>query len=493
LLNPEAIRLASLRDGRIMFDSPNATRHEAMPESSTSVLIERKAGKAQGVAIEMVDSAHYRQATRRLDAAHRRWLEQTGFQPRPGRIALLPDSNGKLARVLVAVDPAEPLAALAALPFALPMGTYHLAAESAPTDTRQAALGWALGGYRFDRYRKGDRAPATLAVPAADLVALLPLAEATTRVRDLVNTPTEDMGPAQLADAVKQLGKVHKARLREWIGEDLLKANFPTIHAVGRASHRAPRLVELSWGKASDPKLVLVGKGVCFDTGGLDLKPSEGMRNMKKDMGGAAHAIALAGLVMQARLPVQLTLLIPAVENAVAGDAMRPGEVITTRAGHTVEVDNTDAEGRLILCDAIAYGAEQQPDLLLDFATLTGAARVALGPDLPGLFANQGALAEQLLEAGRAVDDPLWQLPLWRPYRKMLDSSIADFANSGSSRHAGAITAALYLERFVPDELPWLHLDTYAWNDTDRPGRPRGGEAMGLRACFAFLERRYRG
>jgi leucyl aminopeptidase len=312
-------------------------------------------------------------------------------------------------------------------------------------------------------------------------------------VRDLVNTPTEDMGPEQLGDAIKQLGKTHKAKVRDWVGDELLKANFPTIHAVGRASHRAPRLVELSWGKREHPKLVLVGKGVCFDTGGLDLKSADGMRWMKKDMGGAAHAIALAGLVMQAQLPVRLTLLIPAVENSVAGNALRPGEVVVTRAGHAVEIDNTDAEGRLVLCDALAYGAEQQPDLILDFATLTGAARVALGPDLPALFANDEAAAAGVLAAGRAVDDPLWQLPLWRPYRKMLDSYLADFANAGPSRHAGAITAALYLERFVPDGTPWLHLDTYAWNDADRPGRPRGGEAMGLRATFAFLRQRYGG
>jgi leucyl aminopeptidase len=462
-----------------------------MPESSTPALTERKAGPARGIAIHTLDASRYPQAARRLDAVARRWLAQTGFEPKPGRVALLPDATGKLARVLVMVDPAEPLAALAGLPFSLPVGNYHLADEGVLGDTRLAALGWALGAYRFDRYRKAGRAPATLAVPAADYAALAPLVEATARVRDLVNTPTEDMGPEHLADAVKQLGKAYKAKLREWVGDELLKANFPTIHAVGRASHRAPRLVELTWGKASDPKLVIIGKGVCFDTGGLDLKPSDGMRNMKKDMGGAAHAIALAGLVMQAKLPVRLTLLIPAVENAVAGNAMRPGEVITTRAGHTVEVDNTDAEGRLILCDAIAYGVEQQPDLLLDFATLTGAARVALGPDLPVLFANQDAAAEQLLEAGRSVGDPLWRLPLWRPYRKMLESSVADFANSGASRHAGAITAALYLERFVPDGLPWLHLDTYAWNDADRPGRPRGGEAMGLRAMFAWLQSRY--
>jgi leucyl aminopeptidase len=389
------------------------------------------------------------------------------------------------------VDRRDPLAALAALPTSLPVGEYTLASEGVPLDPQLAALGWALGAYQFTRYRKAKRAPATLALDAKTLAALAPLVEATQLVRDLVNTPTEDMGPKQLAEAIKQLGKTHKAKVREWVGDELLEDNFPTIHAVGRASHRPPRLIELSWGKATDAKLVLVGKGVCFDTGGLDLKPSDGMRWMKKDMGGAAHAIALAGLVMQAKLPVRLTLLVPAVENAVAGNAMRPGEVVVTRAGHSVEIDNTDAEGRLVLCDALAYGAEQKPDLIIDFATLTGAARVALGPDLPALFANDDAIADAALTCGHAVADPLWRLPLWRPYRKLLDSYIADFANAGPSRHAGAITAALYMERFIPEGMPWLHLDTYAWNDGDRPGRPRGGEAMGLRAIFALLSKRY--
>jgi leucyl aminopeptidase len=279
--------------------------------------------------------------------------------------------------------------------------------------------------------------------------------------------------------------------VRYWVGDELLKANFPTIHAVGRASHREPRLIELSWGKAGDPKLVVVGKGVCFDTGGLNLKGGDGMRNMKKDMGGAAHAIALAGLIMSAKLPVRLSLLVPAVENAVSGNALRPGDVVTTRAGLSVEIDNTDAEGRLVLCDALAYGAEQKPELIIDFATLTGAARVALGPDLPALFASDDSMAGAVLSAGHSVSDPLWQMPLWQPYKRMLDSSVADLVNSPSSRHAGAITAALYLQRFVPDKLPWLHLDTYAWNDADRPGRPRGGEAMGVRALFAFLQQRY--
>jgi leucyl aminopeptidase len=299
------------------------------------------------------------------------------------------------------------------------------------------------------------------------------------------------MGPAQLTQDVAALARQHRAKFREWAGPALLKANFPTIHAVGRGSHRPPRLAELTWGRANDPHLVLVGKGVCFDTGGLDLKTADGMRWMKKDMGGAAHAIALAGLVMQAKLPLRLTLLIPAVENAVSADAYRPGEVIRTRAGITVEVDNTDAEGRLVLCDALAYAVEKTPDLIVDFATLTGAARVALGPDLPALFANRDDLAAAVLAAGVSEADPLWRMPLWQPYARMLDSSIADIANAGPSRHAGAITAALYLQRFVPDAQAWMHVDVYAWNDSDRPGRPKGGEAQGLRAFFAMLKERY--
>ena len=456
-----------------------------------SALIDRSSAPRHLVGIEATDARHLPAVRKKLDAAQRRWLDANGFDARPGSAILLPDAQGKLAHVLVGVDAADPLAALAALPMSLPEGVYQLAGGGTPLDPVQAALGWALGAYQFTRYRKAPRAPATLAVDGATLAAVQPLVAATALVRDLVNTPTEDMGPEQLGKAIKHLGKAHKAKVRDWVGDELLKANFPTIHAVGRASHREPRLVELSWGKSEHPKLVIVGKGVCFDTGGLDLKSADGMRWMKKDMGGAAHAIALAGLVMQAQLPVRLTLLVPAVENAVSGNALRPGEVVVTRAGHSVEIDNTDAEGRLVLCDALAYGAEQRPELMLDFATLTGAARVALGPDLPALFGNDDALADAALAAGKTTADPLWRLPLWRPYRKMLDSGIADLANAGPSRHAGAITAALYLERFVPDGLPWLHLDTYAWNDADRPGRPRGGEAMGVRALFALLQQRY--
>lgn len=456
-----------------------------------SALIEHRSNRHTPTLIEATDIAHLAAARKRLNAAQRSWLDENGFDAKPGSVCLMPDANGKLARVLVGVDPQDSLSSLAALPLTLPVGEYALAQESVVLNVELAALGWSLGAYQFTRYRKARRAAAVLAVSAETLATLAPLVDATYRVRDLVNTPTEDMGPKHLADEVKQLGKTHKAKVREWVGEELLEDNFPTIHAVGRASHRAPRLIELTWGKATAPKVALVGKGVCFDTGGLDLKPSDGMRWMKKDMGGAAHAIALAGLVMEAKLPVRLTLLIPAVENAVSGNAMRPGEVVITRGGHSVEIDNTDAEGRLVLCDALAYASEQKPALIVDFATLTGAARVALGPDLPALFANDDALAEAALACSNDVADPLWRLPLWRPYRKLLDSYLADFTNTGTSRHAGAITAALFMERFIPDGMPWLHLDTYAWNDGDRPGRPRGGEAMGLRAIFALLTKRY--
>jgi leucyl aminopeptidase len=456
-----------------------------------SSLIDTKPGKRRSIPIEMIDASSAPALEARLTAAHRQWMTSTSFRPSPGSVLLLPDANGAIERVLVGVDASEPLMALGALPYRLPEGNYEIAKESVATDTDLVALGWALGAYRFERYRARGRAPAQLVVDTAMSRALQPIIDATYQVRDLVNTPAEDMGPEQLAEAIHALAAPHKAKVREWIGDDLLAANFPTIHAVGRASHRAPRLVELTWGKQSSPRLVIIGKGVCFDTGGLDIKPSDGMRWMKKDMGGAAHAIALASLVMKAKLPVRLTLLVPAVENAISGSAMRPGDIIRTRAGLTVEVDNTDAEGRLVLCDALAFAVEQTPDLIVDFATLTGAARVALGPEVPALFTNRDALADHVIGAAEVSADPLWRLPLWRPYRRMLESHVADFANSGASRHAGAITAALYLERFVPENQNWMHLDTYSWNDADRPAHPRGGEAQGLRAFFRFLSERY--
>ena len=420
------------------------------------------------------------------------WVRQTGFTASPGSWLWLPEARGRVAGVLAGITAQDDPMALAHLPMALAEGDYALDESVPASRARQWALGWALGSYQFTRYRKARRAPARLALNLDKATReALRLADASCLVRDLVNTPTEDMGPAELTATIAQLARTHEASAHEIVGDDLLLQNFPTIHAVGRASHRAPRLIELEWGDPSHPEVVLVGKGVCFDSGGLDIKAADGMRNMKKDMGGAAHAIALARLIMEAALPVRLRLLVPAVENAIAGNAFRPGEIIVTRKGLSVEVDNTDAEGRLVLCDALALAAERQPDLILDFATLTGAARIALGPDLPALFTRSDDIADALLSAGTRLSDPLWRMPLHAGYRAYLDSPIADMVNTGATRHAGAITAALYLERFVPADQDWTHLDVYAWNDTDRPGKPRGGEAQGLRCFFEFLRNRF--
>jgi leucyl aminopeptidase len=427
----------------------------------------------------------------RQDAAALAWLDANGFDAAPGTSVLLPGGEGGPAGAVLAVgDPLDPYA-YAHAPFQLPARAWRLADELEAGARAALALGWGLGAYRFDRYKTPTRKPAVLvdgiAAATRDVLAACLLA------RDLVNTPTQDMGPAELEQVVRALGEAHGAEVESIRGEALLEKNFPAIHAVGRASHRAPRLLVLRWGDAKAPQVTLVGKGVCFDTGGLDLKPADGMRWMKKDMGGAAHAIALAGLVMARGLPVRLTLLVPAVENAVGPDAFRPGEVLATRSGASVEVDNTDAEGRLVLCDALTFAGEQRPDLLLDFATLTGAARIALGPDLPALYANDDALADEWLQAGQAARDPLWRMPLWRPYLRYLTSGIADIANSGPTKMAGSITAALFLERFIPANQKWAHLDVYAWNDADRPGRPAGGEAQGLRAAWAMLAARFGG
>jgi leucyl aminopeptidase len=426
-----------------------------------------------------------------LGARQRRWAKAHTFAGQAGTHCVLPGADGDVAQVVCGIDAGAPQFALAALPYLLPPGDYRLAGEALSVE--DAALGWALGSYRFERYRAPQRQSARLLVPRAVLQDITPTLEAIARVRDMVNTPAQDFGPAEMCAAVREVAGMFGATCREWSGDGLLKAGFPTVHAVGRASVRAPRVIELRWGDPKHPLLALVGKGVCFDTGGLDLKTADGMRWMKKDMGGAAHALALAQLVMASRLPVQLLLVIPAVDNEVSGNALRPGDVIRTRAGITVEVDNTDAEGRLILCDALAFAVESKPGLLIDFATLTGAARVALGPDLPALFASHDAEAEALLAAARAVHDPVWRLPLWQPYRMMMASSLADTCNTGASRHAGAITAALYLQNFVPASVPWLHVDVYAWNDGERPGRPRGGDAQSLRAFHAFLRERYAG
>jgi leucyl aminopeptidase len=398
---------------------------------------------------------------------------------------------------LVGVADANDPFALAACPFALPPSIYALGKlgvnnEGLRIELGNAILGWGLGAYRFERYRKAARAPARLLLEdaAATSTEAFALLKASTLVRDLVNTPTEDMGPAELEAVALRLAKAYGGEVETKIGDELLAANFPTIHAVGRASHRAPRLIELRWGDAAHPHVVIVGKGVCFDTGGLDIKTGDGMRNMKKDMGGSAHALGLAQLVMAMRLPLRLTMLVPAVENSIAGNAFRPGDVIRTRSGISVEIDNTDAEGRLVLCDALTYASELSPSLLLDFATLTGAARVALGPELPAMYCNNELLAAEYLKAAENMRDPLWRMPLWKPYLSYLKSGVAELANASPSRMAGSIIAAVYLQRFVPDALPWAHLDLYAWNDSDRVGHPAGGEAQGLRAAYALLKSR---
>ena len=372
----------------------------------------------------------------------------------------------------------------------LPDGNYRLAQGSAGP----AALGWLLAQHRFDRYRS-ENDPRQQAVLLSNEPAAIEehvrIAEAVALVRDMVDTPAADLGPAELAEAVEALGRESGASVTVTQGDAL--AAYPLIAAVGRAAsrERAPRLVELLWGDPAHPRVAIIGKGVCFDSGGLDIKPSSAMLLMKKDMGGAAHAIALARLVIGARLPIQLHLLIPAVENAVSGNAFRPGDILSSRKGVAVEIGNTDAEGRLILADALTKAAEDNPVLMIDFATLTGAARVALGPDLPALFANSDALADDLAAAAKATEDPLWRLPLWKPYADMLKSSIADINNAGEGGMAGAVTAALFLEKFVPKEIEWAHLDTFAWRPAAKPGRPKGGDALGLRAIYALLRARF--
>jgi leucyl aminopeptidase len=436
--------------------------------------------------------------------AEQTWLSAHGFKAESGATVVIPGDDGAVRATVVGLGKGDDPWALGGMAKALPPGTYRLAevagvgAALAPVFADWAALAWALGAYAFKRYKKGNgengREPAKLAWPAqADRAQVERIVAATTLVRDLINTPAADMMPSHLAAAVKDVGAAHGAMVREIVGEELLAQNYPMIHAVGRASAVAPRLIDLVWGNPGHPKVTLVGKGVCFDSGGLDIKPASGMALMKKDMGGAATLLGLAQAIMSASLPVRLRLLVPAVENAVAGNAFRPGDVLTTRKGTTVEIGNTDAEGRLVLADALTEACAENPALLIDCATLTGAARTALGPDLPALFTDDENLAADIAAAARATFDPLWRLPLWAPYRKLLDSKVADINNAGESPFAGAITAALFLKEFVSDGVPWAHIDLFAWNKGARPGRPEGGEAYALRALFEAIKTRVAG
>jgi leucyl aminopeptidase len=452
-------------------------------------------GGPSPVPIWFVTADTYPQVRDQLGAAARRFAETAKFEPKAGQSLLLPGADGALSDVLFALagagKPDKDRFLPGRLPLLLPAGVYRFA--NAPHDTRLAALAFALGSYKFTRYRKAEASGAQLEVPAGvDGAEVSRIAEGVALARDLINTPANDLGPAELADAALALAERHGAAMRCTVGDKLLEENLPLIHAVGRASPRAPRLIDFAWGDEKHPKITLVGKGVCFDTGGLDIKPDAAMLIMKKDMGGAACVLAAAHMIMDAKLKVRLRVLIPAVENSISGDAFRPLDIYKSRKGITVEIGNTDAEGRLVLADALALADEEAPDLIVDMATLTGAARVALGPELPPFYTGNDTLAADFARHAKAENDPMWRMPLWKPYESLLDSKTADINNVGGS-FAGSITAALFMARFVTAAKAWAHFDVYGWTPSAKPARPDGGECQAARALYALLKERYGG
>ena len=449
---------------------------------------------SHAIPITFVTKSTLESALTALPATEHQFAKASAFTGKPGQYLGLPDANGSLVQVLFGIEDAaaewHDLFRPGQLPGLLPAGIFRF--ENAPHDTRLATLAFALGSYRFSRYRKNDPSGAQLVPPdGVDMREMTRVTEAAMMARDLINMPANDMGPDELAEAAKTLADKFGAQYSVIVGDDLLAQNFPLIHAVGRASSRAPRLIDFTWGNASHPKVTLVGKGVCFDTGGLDLKPSSGMLIMKKDMGGAANVLALAHMVMDAKLKVRLRVLIPAVENSVAGSAFRPLDVFPSRKGITVEIGNTDAEGRLVLADALALADEEKPNLLVDLGTLTGAARVALGPDLPPFYTNDDKLAGEVERCARGENDPLWRMPLWPPYDSWLESKVANLNNAPFGAFAGSITCALFLQRFVEHAKSWLHVDIYGWTPTAKPARPEGGECQAARAIYKLLSTRY--
>jgi len=445
------------------------------------------------VPVWFVNTDSYAQVRGEIGAAARRFAETAKFEPRAGQLLLLPDADGALAGVLFGLEPNDrpekDRFLPGRLPGLLPAGIYRFA--NAPHDTRLAALAFALGSYKFTRYRKAEPNGAQLEIPdGIDGADLSRIAEGVTLARDLINTPANDLGPAELAEAAQALAAKHGATCNTVVGNDLLRQNFPLIHAVGRAAARAPRLIDITSGDPTHPKITLVGKGVCFDTGGLDIKSDAGMLNMKKDMGGAACVLAAAHMILDGKLKVRLRVLIPAVENSIAGEAFRPLDIYKSRKGITVEIGNTDAEGRLVLADALALADEEAPELIADMATLTGAARVALGPELPPFYTHDDKLASDLARHADTERDPMWRMPLWRPYESMLDSKTAEINNVGGPQ-AGSITAALFLNRFVSAAKSWAHFDIFAWTPSAKPARPDGGECQVARALYALLKERY--
>jgi len=417
------------------------------------------------------------------------WLANTDFEK--SGLALIPNAEtGELSQVFCIMQRADDFWAAGELASKLPKGCYQIQGDESLVS--QLALGFVLGGYEFSEYKQKATAKAQLGIADKTLYEQVKQqADAINLARDLVNTPAADMMPQHLSQVMSDLADTFDGEFTQWVGDELLEQNYPTIHMVGRASENKPRLLDLKWGAVDAPQITLVGKGVCFDSGGLDLKPSSGMRNMKKDMGGAAHVIALAQLIMAANLPIRLRVLVPAVENAVSRNAFRPGDVIKTRKGIMVEIDNTDAEGRLVLCDALSEAQNDDPELIIDFATLTGACRVALGTELPGFFSSERDVANAIMDSGMQVNDPVWQLPLFEQYTPFLKSDVADMTNCSSTPFGGAITAALYLKEFVEPNTPWVHFDVMAWNLRALPGRPAGGEALGIRAVFTYLQNRF--
>jgi leucyl aminopeptidase len=449
------------------------------------------AAEGRGTPIWFVHAGNAEAVLQAFGDRERAFIAAAGFEPKPGKLVLLPKLDGRLAGVLFGIerpgdmiDPFRP----GQLVNTLPAGIYRFA--NAPHDVRLAALAFAIGAYQFTRYRKSEPSNVRLNVPdGLDGEELSRIAEGVTLTRDLINTPSNDMGPDELEAAARALAKQHGGKIEVISGEKLTN-DFPLIHAVGMGSPRAPRLIDLTWGKDGDSKITLVGKGVCFDTGGLDIKNDAGMLNMKKDMGGAATSLGLAHMIMSRKLKVRLRVLIPAVENSISGASFRPRDIYTSRKGITVEIGNTDAEGRLVLADALALADEEKPELIADFATLTGAARVALGPELPAMFTDDDALAADMAKAGAAENDPVWRLPLWKPYEALLDSKVSDTNNVSTGGQGGAITAALFLKKFVMAPA-WVHFDIFAWTASAKPGRPEGAECQAARALYALLSARY--